>query len=97
MPLLDSQSAPLWTVVPSIYHVPRLTSVRLTVFLTTVGLGASTGNAQTDMAARLSKGALQPDGRVVPEAMIDVQHVAAAIVHIASLPNDVTVLEMNIM
>ncbi|SJL07283.1 related to 3-oxoacyl-[acyl-carrier protein] reductase [Armillaria ostoyae] len=55
------------------------------------------GNAQTDMAARLSKGALQPDGRVIPEAMIDVQHVAAAIVHIASLPNDVTVLEMNIM
>ncbi|PBK97923.1 NAD(P)-binding protein [Armillaria gallica] len=55
------------------------------------------GNAQTDMAARLSKGALQSDGRVIPEAMIDVQHVAAAIVHIASLPNDVTVLEMNIM
>lgn len=55
------------------------------------------GNAQTDMAARLSKGALQPDGRVIPEAMIDVQHVAAAIVYIASLPNDVTVLEMNIM
>ncbi|KAK0244441.1 hypothetical protein EDD85DRAFT_925484 [Armillaria nabsnona] len=55
------------------------------------------GNAQTDMAARLSKGALQPDGRVIPEAMIDVQHVATTIVHIASLPNDVTVLEMNIM
>ncbi|KAK0485354.1 oxidoreductase protein [Armillaria luteobubalina] len=55
------------------------------------------GNARTDMAARLSKGALQPDGRVIPEAMIDVHHVAAAIVHIASLPNDVTVLEMNIM
>ncbi|KAK0222057.1 oxidoreductase protein [Armillaria fumosa] len=55
------------------------------------------GNARTDMAARLSKGALQPDGKVMSEAMIDVRHVAAAIVHIASLPNDVTVLEMNMM
>ncbi|KAG7443161.1 NAD(P)-binding protein [Guyanagaster necrorhizus] len=55
------------------------------------------GNAQTDMAARLSKGTLQPDGRVIPEAMMDVQHVADAIIHIAGLPNDVTVLEMNIM
>ncbi|KAK0201598.1 oxidoreductase protein [Desarmillaria ectypa] len=55
------------------------------------------GNARTDMAARLSKGALQPDGRVIPEAMIDVQHVSDTIVHIASLPNDVTVLKMNIM
>ncbi|KAK0464728.1 oxidoreductase protein [Desarmillaria tabescens] len=55
------------------------------------------GNAQTDMAARLSKGALQPDGRVIPEAMIDVQHIADIIVHIASLPNDVTVLDMNVM
>lgn len=34
---------------------------------------------------------------MVPEPTFDVQHVADAIVHIASLPNDVTVLEFNIM
>ena len=49
------------------------------------------------MAAPISRGALQGDGRVVPEATFDPRHVAEAIVHIASLPTDVTVLEMNIM
>ncbi|KAF9011493.1 short-chain dehydrogenase/reductase SDR [Hymenopellis radicata] len=55
------------------------------------------GNARTELAARLSKGTLQADGRTLPEAMIDVQHVADTIVHIASLPNEVTLLEVNIM
>ncbi|TFK40683.1 hypothetical protein BDQ12DRAFT_770473 [Crucibulum laeve] len=55
------------------------------------------GNAHTDMAAGHTVGALQPDGRVVPEATFDVQHVADTIVHIASLPNDVAMLEVNIM
>jgi len=55
------------------------------------------GNAHTPMAARLAVGALQPDGRTIPEATFDPQHVADAIVHIASLPNEVTVLEFNIM
>jgi len=49
------------------------------------------------MAARLAVGALQPNGQVVPEATFDVQHVANAIAHIASLPNSVSVLQMNIM
>lgn len=55
------------------------------------------GNAHTDLGIKLTHGALQPDGRVVPEPTFDVQHVADAIVHIAGLPNDVTVLEYNIM
>jgi hypothetical protein len=49
------------------------------------------------MASRHSLGALQPDGRIIPEATFDPKHVANAIVHIAGLPNDVAVLEMNIM
>ena len=57
----------------------------------------SLGNAHTQMAGPHSHGALQPDGRVAPEATFDPHHVANAIVHIASLPTDVTVLEMNIM
>ncbi|KAH8114549.1 hypothetical protein DFH11DRAFT_1509105 [Phellopilus nigrolimitatus] len=55
------------------------------------------GNAHTDMASRLATGALQPDGEVKPEATMDVKHVADAVVHIANLPNAVTILEMIIM
>jgi hypothetical protein len=41
--------------------------------------------------------ALQPDGSTSQEPTFDVQHVARVVVHIASLPLEVTVLEMNIM
>lgn len=55
------------------------------------------GNAHTDMAAGHTQGALQPNGSLLPEETFDVKHVADAIVHIAALPLDVTVLNMNIM
>lgn len=53
------------------------------------------GNAATAMAADVDR--LQPSGESIKEATMDVQHVADAVVHIASLPLEVTVLEMNIM
>ena len=49
------------------------------------------------MAQGFTGGVLQPDGRIVSEPTFDVQHVANAIVHIANLPNDVTVLEYQIL
>ncbi|CAL1713513.1 unnamed protein product [Somion occarium] len=55
------------------------------------------GNATTPMAAAQGKGVLQPDGRIVPEATFDPKHVADAIVHIAGLPLEVTVLNFTIM
>ncbi|KAJ4491483.1 hypothetical protein C8J55DRAFT_450071 [Lentinula edodes] len=55
------------------------------------------GNAATEMGGRHGLGALQPDGRIVQEGVLDVQHVASTIVHISSLPPDVTVLHVNIM
>ncbi|GJE91931.1 SDR family oxidoreductase [Phanerochaete sordida] len=55
------------------------------------------GNAHTEMAAGHQVGALQPDGSMRAEGTFDVQHVADAIVHIAGLPLDVTVLNFNIM
>ncbi|EGN98130.1 hypothetical protein SERLA73DRAFT_55382 [Serpula lacrymans var. lacrymans S7.3] len=55
------------------------------------------GNALTTMAAGHTRGSLQPDGRVVVEATFDPVHVAQTVVHLAGLPNSVTVLEMNIM
>jgi len=56
-----------------------------------------TGNALTNMSSRLSQGALQPNGQMVPEATFDVEHVAQSIVHIASLPTNITVLDYKIM
>jgi NAD(P)-dependent dehydrogenase (short-subunit alcohol dehydrogenase family) len=55
------------------------------------------GNALTPMAARMAKGVLQANGTVAPEPLMDVQHVANAIVHIASLPLDANVQFMTIM
>lgn len=49
------------------------------------------------MAARFNQGALQADGTTKVEKTFDVRYVADTVVHIASLPLNVTVLEMNIM
>lgn len=56
-----------------------------------------TGNAHTSMAAGHTLGALQPDGRRVVEPTFDPVHVAQTVAHIASLPNSVTILDINIM
>lgn len=42
-------------------------------------------------------GALQANGSYLQEATMDAEHVANTVVHIANLPNEVTVLEINIM
>jgi len=55
------------------------------------------GNALTDLAAPLKEGALQPNGDVVPEAVMDVEHAANAVLHMASLPLDANVLSMTVM
>lgn len=58
----------------------------------------SSGNALTDMAAPVvNTGFPQADGSIKKEKAIDPKYVASSIVHIASLPLDVTVLQMNIM
>jgi NAD(P)-dependent dehydrogenase (short-subunit alcohol dehydrogenase family) len=55
------------------------------------------GNALTPMAARMANGVPQANGTIAPEPLMDVQHVANAIVHIASLPLDANVQFMTIM
>lgn len=55
------------------------------------------GNAMTDLAARMSKGVKQANGSVAVEPMMDVQHVANAVLHVASLPLDVNVQFLTIM
>ncbi len=55
------------------------------------------GNAVTPLAARLSKGVLQADGRTIPEPMIDVEHVANSVLHMAELPLDVNIQFLTVM
>ena len=55
------------------------------------------GNAATEMTERMSAGVVQADGSVRPEPRIDVEHVARAVVYMASLPLDVNVQFMTVM
>ena len=55
------------------------------------------GNAATPMTERMTKGVLQPSGEMVPEPRMDVEHVAQAVVNMASLPLESNVLFMTIM
>ncbi|OJY19465.1 Gluconate 5-dehydrogenase [Pandoraea cepalis] len=55
------------------------------------------GNAATSLTERMTRGVLQADGSMAPEARIDVAHVANAVVHIASLPLEANVLNMTLM
>jgi NAD(P)-dependent dehydrogenase (short-subunit alcohol dehydrogenase family) len=55
------------------------------------------GNAATEMAARMAKGVPQANGQIAVEPLMDVRHVAEAIVHMASLPLDANVQFMTIM
>jgi NAD(P)-dependent dehydrogenase (short-subunit alcohol dehydrogenase family) len=55
------------------------------------------GNAATELASRMANGVLQADGEVRPEPLMDVEHVADAIVFMASLPLDTNVQFMTIM
>ena len=55
------------------------------------------GNAATDMTERMAAGVPQADGSMKVEARMDVQHVADAVVHMASLPLDANVLFMTVM
>lgn len=55
------------------------------------------GNADTDLAARMKEGVPQADGRVAAEPTMDVEHVARAVVHMASLPPEANVLFLTVM
>ncbi|KWE80337.1 SDR family oxidoreductase [Burkholderia territorii] len=55
------------------------------------------GNAATSLTERMSEGVPQADGRMAPEARMDVAHVANAVVQMANLPLDTNILNMTIM
>ena len=55
------------------------------------------GNALTELASRMATGVKQANGTIAVEAMMDVNQVADAVVHMASLPLDTNILSMTIM
>ena len=55
------------------------------------------GNALTDMAARFTTGVPQANGQTATEPVMDVGHVADAVLHMAALPLSVNVPFMTIM
>jgi NAD(P)-dependent dehydrogenase (short-subunit alcohol dehydrogenase family) len=55
------------------------------------------GNAATELTAKMQDGVLQAHGAVTPEPTMDVEHVARAVVYMASLPLEANVQFMMIM
>jgi len=55
------------------------------------------GNAATEMAAKMAKGVPQANGQIAVEPLMDVDHVAQAVVHMAGLPLETNVQFMTIM
>ena len=49
------------------------------------------------MTERMTAGVMQADGRMAVEPTMDVEHVAGAVVYMASLPLDANVLFMTVM
>jgi NADP-dependent 3-hydroxy acid dehydrogenase YdfG len=55
------------------------------------------GNAATELAARMPHGVPQAGGTGAAEPLMDVEHVARAVVYMASLPLDANVLFLTVM
>ena len=55
------------------------------------------GNASTEMMTAIKKGVLQANGSIAAEPTMDVQHVAKAVVYMASLPLEANVQFMTVM
>ncbi|WP_137920796.1 SDR family oxidoreductase [Hydrogenophaga sp. 2FB] len=55
------------------------------------------GNALTELSSRMTKGVRQANGTVATEPMMDVQHVAEAVLYMAGLPLSTNVLNMTVM
>ncbi len=55
------------------------------------------GNAATDLTAGIARGAMQANGTLTPEPVMDVEHAASSVLHMASLPLSANVQFMTIM
>jgi NAD(P)-dependent dehydrogenase (short-subunit alcohol dehydrogenase family) len=55
------------------------------------------GNADTGWADKFKQGVMQANGQIAPEPVIDLQHVAKAVLTMASLPLEANILQMTVM
>jgi NAD(P)-dependent dehydrogenase (short-subunit alcohol dehydrogenase family) len=55
------------------------------------------GNARSEIAAPMAKGVPQANGQIAVEPLMDLDHVASAVLYMANLPLDVNVQSMTIM
>ena len=55
------------------------------------------GNANSRMAAKMARGVQQANGSITPEPVMDLEHVASAVLYMARLPLDANVQFMTIM
>ena len=55
------------------------------------------GNALTEMAKKMTTGVPQPDGSIKVEPVMDVDHVATTVLHMAGLPLDANILFVTVM
>jgi NAD(P)-dependent dehydrogenase (short-subunit alcohol dehydrogenase family) len=55
------------------------------------------GNARTDLASRMATGVPQADGRVAREPVMDVEHVARAVLYMDSLPLEANVQFLTVL
>jgi NAD(P)-dependent dehydrogenase (short-subunit alcohol dehydrogenase family) len=55
------------------------------------------GNAATDLAAKMARGVPQANGEIAVEPLMDVSHVAQAVVYMAGLPLEANVQFMTVM
>ena len=55
------------------------------------------GNAATEMALKIGEGAVQADGSVQPEPLMNVSAVAEAVLYMANLPLEANVQFMTVM
>lgn len=55
------------------------------------------GNAATELTARMTQGVPQANGQIAVEPVMDVEHVANAVLYMANLPLDANVLCMTVM
>jgi NAD(P)-dependent dehydrogenase (short-subunit alcohol dehydrogenase family) len=55
------------------------------------------GNAATELTAKIGSGVQQANGAIAPEPRMDVQHVANAVVYMASLPLEANVQFLTVM
>jgi len=55
------------------------------------------GNASTELAAKMARGVPQANGEIAVEPLMDVEHVARAVVYMAGLPLEANVQFMTVM